>query len=339
MKSRLHSLTLHRLLAYVSGAVQLHELALITAANLPCILFFLFTNNSSWLQSGLISSSLFLVFYRLDWGCIQLLAHWAAILAGISLLYHSQTSAWLFATCCALLAACCIGITYRGQKLRTLGSWTLIPCLYIACELFSRPPTEMSGHMINAQHAAVLIGPVLLLMLRSVRRKKPFKSFLYGGSTNCGAPTAHAFAMAGGICIAVFIAAFWVRWSDLPNGQWVIWSAVSVSTGEINSMYQKLKIRAMSGIIGLTLGVLLIGMLPTAPFTTSLAAMLIPATLMIRHYPLAFASRCLLIAVAAGNLSQSESLAFSRLFNVLAGGVIGVISGYFMLKFVARDTD
>jgi len=61
------------------------------------------------------------------------------------------------------------------------------------------------------------------------------------------------------------------------------------------------------------------------------AAVLLPVTLVVRNYPIAFASRCMLIVIAAGSISQSEVAAEIRLIGVLAGGVIGVLCAYLSL--------
>ncbi|WP_159084623.1 FUSC family protein [Dongshaea marina] len=322
----------------LAGWFNLSELLLMLITTLPCLAMFWISGDHIWLKLGLVSIPLYIVQAKLRWGIFPLLGHWLLILTGFTLLYFTQDTSWRFALLCACLGACSIGLGVFGQKLRSLGSWILIPSLYLACDLYdaAHPQLMLKNYMAMLPKLPVtLIGPVLVLIyeyLKSMGQKTDCYPLLWMNKGAFGSAEHSLGWTVAGIFIAIFVTALSVKLLGINHGQWVIWSSVSVSTGELESMHRKLRHRSLGAIIGLALGIGWMFLIPQHSQINGLAAMLIPLTLVIRSYPVSFTSRCMLIAIAAGTLSQSETIATLRMLNVMAGGIIGVLCAYLMMQ-------
>jgi uncharacterized membrane protein YccC len=128
------------------------------------------------------------------------------------------------------------------------------------------------------------------------------------------------------VCPAVSLAAALVEWCQLDYGQWVIWSAVSVVTGDIVTARKKLYQRGVGALIGVSLGVLLGYALPHNMLMYDLLTVAAMLTLVsFSHYMLGFGTRCAFIVSALIVLGQAPDMAAERVFNVLLGGVIGLL--------------
>ncbi|WP_429235980.1 FUSC family protein [Aeromonas salmonicida] len=307
--------------------VRLGELFGILFASLPCIALFLYCHDSGWLTIGLISASLYLTQTSIKWGWVGLLLHWSVILVGISILFISFPYPWLFALLTALLAGGCIAISHWGCLLRSLGSWVIIPAVYIACELHAKGGSSSYMTLMRGVPVA-LLGPILLSFMNGHSwQRASLRSYLGQQSTS-------VWPMVFGIVVAVFIAALCVDTFQLEHGQWMIWSVVSVSTGERQSMYQKLGGRIKGGLLGSCVGLAGL-MLPHVDFMASMSVFLTPLTLVVRNYSLSFACRCMLIVLSTASLHQGETIALYRLLNVLAGGILGVSIGWLFIKLAS----
>jgi hypothetical protein len=330
---------LQELKRWISHWVRLSEMLFILLATLPCVVIAVTSGDHQWLSIGLVSSSLYLVQSRLGWGLLSVFGHGVLIAAGFSLLFLSQGEPWLFSFLCALLGAGSIGVTCFGRNLRTLGTWIFIPSLYLACELYDGVNPEMTSTnywAILPELGFAFLGPLLIVFIRqtSSRSGKPVKSTLGRIPPEvAGEPERNIGWSLGGIFVAIFVLSLAVQSLDIEHGQWIIWSAVSVSTGQLASMHRKLGDRGRGALAGLLLGLGIAFLFPSHGAGDELAALLLPLTLVVRNYPVAFAGRCLLIVIAAGSVAQGELAAEIRLGGVLAGGIIGVLCAHLAFFF------
>jgi uncharacterized membrane protein YccC len=135
-----------------------------------------------------------------------------------------------------------------------------------------------------------------------------------------------AAALAVGLCAWLF------ERHAIPQGQWFIWSAASVITGELQSTSKKIRDRVFGALIGVPSGIALgLFLVPHSDFWVNLAGLLTLVTIVaFREYRPAFAARCaghaLIITLLGGSLLQEGS----RLINVVGGGMIGIAIFYAM---------
>jgi uncharacterized membrane protein YccC len=126
--------------------------------------------------------------------------------------------------------------------------------------------------------------------------------------------------------LAVGVAAILVEWLHIDHGQWVIWSAVSVVTGHTASSRDKLRDRAIGAVIGVPIGVAVGLVAPHAMLAYAMASAAAVLTFVaIPWYPVAFTTRCSLVAFAIMVANGSPAIAAERIVNVLLGGVVGVL--------------
>ncbi len=284
------------------------------------------------LELAILSSSFYIPQRQLKWGILAILLQELIIMMGFFILYHSLGHPLIFTVVCTVWAGLSMGIIIHGKHLRGFASWILIPSLYFAIDFKDSPFVHSISHnwAVIAQLLAIAAaGPILVCIYEYVMDKN--NEFVLWGFNGALHPQ-FDFEEVGTIAalmLAVLMASIIVWQFNLPHAEWIIWSTASVSTGQIQSMRKKIFHRGSGAIIGLVLGLtLVVGLKGYSPFLFQVAALLIPFTLFLDVYPLAFASRCTLIVLAAGSVAHGEFEAGYRILNVILGGMAGGISGY-----------
>ncbi|WP_060585957.1 FUSC family protein [Aeromonas schubertii] len=234
-----------------------------------------------------------------------MLMHLLLIAATLATLQYLLPHPWLFALFTTLLAMLCSALSCYGEAWRTLASWVFIPALYIAYGPGSPAPLSLALLILP------LAGPFLLLSTG-----KPIDT------KQVARPMADILYPCVGLGGAVLICSLWVGYHRPPHGQWIIWSAMSVSLMETGEIYRKLKARILGAMAGGGVGLALVSLHP-AHYVATLGSILIPLTLAMRPYGLAFASRCLLIALSIEAFRGSEAVVMARVLEVAAGGILG----------------
>jgi len=234
---------------------------------------------------------------------------------------------------CAGLAGGAIALTARGARLRSLGNFTFIPSVYLACEIGENTP----GHALFAQcrhflpYAAAAIVPTLILsVFRHAGTIDPAAG--YTGhfrrimrQADFGKPQPWREPVLA-VTFAVALAASLVEWRHLGNGQWAIWSAASVVTGNAVTAGAKLGNRAAGALLGVPAGIGIGQWVPHDVFAFDLLVLASFLTIVaFSRYIIGFSMRCMLIATAIMIAGQTAAVAAERVSNVILGGVIGLI--------------
>jgi hypothetical protein len=312
----------------------------------PLFLLFIAWDNTLLLKVCLINISLFIACERLNLNIISVSLHYIFILSLFSILFFSFAQSYLFIILCALMAAGTIYCTQHGNKLRTWANYCFIPAVYLACEMHE---TVRNQQMLLSQYFNFIkLTPIALLsiiILFSFSAKKTFwslshKIFTTPIFTNAfwqeliktaeiGKPETQWRQGAITIFVGVFLAATLVITKDISRGEWVIWSAASVITGDLISSRQKFQHRLIGAFFGIALGFFATQFYPATETFYSLATIGIMLTLVaFKSYPQGFAARCFFITLAAFAASQAPEIAVERVENVIAGGAIGLLSCY-----------
>ena len=236
------------------------------------------------------------------------------------------------------MAAASVLLAGRGSKLQSLGIFTFVPALYLACEIGEGTAThEFVRHGVAfLPFLVVAMSPVLLMSAfdhlyardAEVDHLRHFSRILRWselGVRSFYGEAAIAAALSGAV------AATAVEWLHLDHGQWVIWSAASVVTGDAASGHRKLLDRMTGAVVGVPVGVA-IGLLAPKDLlaygglATGMASILAVLSLVaLRRYVVAFGLRCGCAAFVLLLASQSAAIAAERAANVILGGVIGIL--------------
>lgn len=306
---------------------------------LPILFFAFWFHEPLIIRLGLIDISLFIAATRLQSDYKLIILHYFLILIGFSFLYFSINTIGVFVVLCALMAFASILITRHGANLRTLGNYTFIPAVYLACEIRHGLPegTWVHTYLKFIAWSTLALVIILLLqyffhifktgkskiveiqsywrkMLAEIDKGEPFKEWLQPGIA---------------IFIGVFVAALLVTLLHMDNAEWLIWSTASVITTDLYLSRTKLLHRFSGALIGVAIGLCVGVFLPQSELIYSLAILGIMLTLIsFKTYFIAFSTRCFFVALAASAISKSPHVAFTRVENVFIGGVIGLTSVY-----------
>ncbi|HHK8216329.1 TPA: FUSC family protein [Serratia marcescens] len=305
----------------------------------PLLALTLATGNVDWLKASVVTISLFIVFERVELAPLGVMLHAAALLSVFMTLLYAMRAPATFILACVFAAAAAVGISACGGKLRSLGNFIFIPALYLACEI-----AEGGTHAPMIQRAWALFPylwvaalPVLALALIEHRQRAylPFENawrhyLKLHRNEGFGARVACGEALLA-VIFAVGLSAALVEWRQLDYGQWVIWSAVSVITGDMATTRNKLRQRASGALMGVPAGILLGYLIPHSDMGYELLTVATMLTLVSFHrYALGFGVRCACIACALIIAGKAPEIAAERAFNVLLGGGIGLLFAFLM---------
>lgn len=287
------------------------------------------------LRLGFLAVCLLIPAYKLGLPPLATLLHALATVAACALLFAAAAEPIVFVVAAAATAIGTIYLTRYGARLRTLGSFFFIPALYLACELREMPD--------GAEELArlVLLWPIAagaVVAVEQVRRRlagvrspaseplSALRAALLRG-VRLGDAEGHWVTHAVAVFVGVLVAAATTELFDMDERQWVIWSSVSVVTGDRREAVGKLGVRTLGVVAGAPLGLAAGWLLPQTQIVYSLALIALLMTLIaIPRYPLAFTLRCFFTGLAAVAAGGSAAIAESRVENVILGGVIGVLA-------------
>ncbi len=288
---------------------------------------------SDWLQAMIVTMSAFIVMKTSGLAPLGVVLHAFAIVGGFLVLLAALSSPPLFVAATATMAAISILATAKGRELRSLGNFTFIPALYLACEQGER--TQQVGLLAQGlaflPYMAVAVAPLIVMAAAEhVGARDPSTNLfrhsrrLRRRGADDGPPAPFIEGMAA-VALAVACAAALVEWRHIDHGQWVIWSAASVVTGDAASARRKLADRLMGAVLGVPVGVVAALMLPHFAVVPNAAAFGAMLTLVaFRRYPVGFAFRCGFAAIVLVDTGQSTLSAAARVENVVMGGLIGL---------------
>ncbi|BAO92322.1 FUSC family protein [Caballeronia cordobensis] len=320
----------------LTSEIKVWPLLRALAALSPFVVLALVTGNALWMKASLLAISTVIAEDRLALRPVGVAAHGLAIIAGTYLLLLAELVPAFFIIASMLLAAGVILLASRGERLRTLGTWTFVPVLILANELHGGRTVEALLRATPAYLPYLLVAlmpGVISAYLRS--RGKPAARWSnlddFGARTPLGEDLA---AMLASVGIAGVMVVYW----RMENAQWVIWGAASIVTGAVDTARAKLQNRAIGVMAGVPIGIVLGRyLLPHSGMAVTLATLAGFLTLVaFQRYVVGYFFRCLFVALAIMLANQSVAEAFERLTHVLAGGVIGIACVLGMHAVVGR---
>ncbi|AHI68385.1 FUSC family protein [Burkholderia thailandensis] len=316
------------LAARIGAAFDLPTLGRTLVVCAPAIALYGATGDARWLLASIATIAIAIAVERVGIAPLGALAQGAAIIAGF-LSLSCALNAWpAFVAGCAALAAAAVALSRFGARLRSLGNFVFIPSLYLTCEAAA---AHLSAPRLVPYLCAAMLPPIALSCIATLRGVPAARRLhaLSGwrDARDLGRPAAWGDAMQAivAVALAVAVAALLVEWRRIDNGQWAIWSAASVVTGDAATAHLKLRDRGLGALVGVPLGLAAGYALPQGALAYTLATLASALTLVaFRHYASGFGARCACIACASWVAQQSAAIAAERVVNVLAGGLIGV---------------
>ncbi len=299
----------------------------------PSVLLALATQNPLWLEAAVMTMSTFIAHERCGLAPLGVLAHACAVLVALLTLLCAHRYPIVWIALVTALAMISIRLTVFGSRLRTVGSYTFVPALYLSASL----PSDWG---IGASHGPwvviklMIFGAVPTLLLSVARHLKEhapeFTSLshqlrlLYHddlGDSYTG------WAQVGAVACAVIVTASLVSFADMHYGQWMIWSAVTVVAAEVSASRAKLRERCVGGCIGVLFG-LTFGVFEPHNAFVHIACVLISLLTLVAftRYIIGFCVRCAFVVMAAMASGGGALVGLERAGYVLLGGGIGLLS-------------
>ncbi|CAI0811351.1 TIGR01666 family membrane protein [Serratia entomophila] len=302
----------------------------------PLLALTLLTGDINWLKASVVTISLFIVYERVGLAPLGVACHALVLLLAFLALLLAMRQPAIFVLVCTLAAAAAVGVSAYGGKLRSLGNFTFIPALYLACETAEGvAPAQVAQRVLPLlPYLAAAVLPVLTISLveHVLAGRRWHHVFKLHRNGDLGARVACGEALFA-VGLAVALAAAIVEWGQLGYGQWVIWSAVSVVTGDTTTARKKLYQRGAGAMVGVPVGVSLGYIMPHSVLMYEFLTVAAMLTLVsFSHYALGFGARCACIASALMVIGQTPEIAAERALNVLLGGGIGLLF-VFLLHF------
>lgn len=309
----------------------------------PIVAFAIVTGDAMWLRAGIVAISSHIAAERTLLTLQGIALHGIAIALGFSLLFFTLQVPLLFVVSCGLFGAGTILLTARGQRLRSLGNFTFIPSVYTACELADGLAPHEFGSAARAFYPYLAGAMLPVLVFNAIHQWREFKHaqphatgespversrrWRLFQTDDEGPPVTEYMETMAAVGIGVALAALLVELRGLHFGQWVIWSAASVVTGNVASSRIKVRDRALGVFIGVPAGTVLSFLLPHTMLGSSLAILGVMLTLVtFRHYVVAFSSRCGLMTLSLVLAGGATYVGLARVVNVLLGGLAGILS-------------
>ncbi|KTS73511.1 FUSC family protein [Pantoea stewartii] len=296
---------------------------------LPTIMLYSVFSDENWQQAMLVSISTFIVQDRLKSSPVMVIIHSVMIsvcfLAFINVVNH----AFLFSVICSSTAAFTLRLAGWGNNLRVAGSFTFIPALYLAFEFNKNLPDNFSYTCTLPLLLYIWVATLPTLVLSFFHQWRVFmrsRSLVYRHKNpELGEKLEYKSPLIA-CAIAVFLCSMIVESEHILQGQWLIWSAVSVITGEIKNSHRKYQSRAIGVAAGGLAGMLIGTALPHNAFLIETGAIVTVLSLVsFKNYTLEYFIRCTSVAFVVTLLDEQTSLIFTRAFNVLVGGLTGVL--------------
>ncbi|MDR6497682.1 hypothetical protein J2785_000825 [Burkholderia ambifaria] len=316
--------------ASVASALDLRALTRASLVLLPLVSLALATGRAEWLIASIVTIALLVGVERVALAPLGAAAHGLLVCAGFVVLMAALAWPPAFVAATAALGAASIAITAWGRTLRSLGSYTFIPVLYLACE-----SAEGVAHGALVPRALAVLPfllagtlPVIALALADLARgsgdSRRARCLAWARRTDYG-DRAWSVELMLTVAIAVGGAAALVEWRHIEHGQWMIWSAASVVTGSTASARAKFADRVLGVLAGVPVGIFIGLQVPDDPATRAWVVFATLLTLVgIRPYRLAFATRCACAATALVVAGHAWAFAGERLVNVALGSAIGL---------------
>ncbi|USP42122.1 FUSC family protein [Acinetobacter sp. XS-4] len=318
-----------QMLSALTSEIDLRSLKRAAWVLAPLLALTLLTGDTNWLKASILTISLFITYERAELAPLGVACQALTFLLVFLTLLFAMGQPIIFVLVCALAAAAAVRVSAYGGKLRSLGNFTFIPALYLACETAEGiTPAQYSQHvLVLLPFLMVAVLPVSVISLvehiQVSHRLRHIFRLHRTGDLGTRAICGEAVVT---VCLAVALAAAIVEWRQLDYGQWVIWSAASVVTGDMATARQKLYQRGAGALVGVPLGMLLGYAMPHSLLMYELLTVTAMLTLVsFSHYILGFGARCACIASAMIVVGQTPDIAAERVLNVLLGGSIGLL--------------
>ncbi|MCY9856162.1 FUSC family protein [Vibrio mediterranei] len=308
------------------------EFYLISFGILPSLSMYFFSGDSLYVKMALISTSLIITQLTLQCSFLLTFVQYLQIIFISIILCKIQDSLIAYSLFSSLVCAYYLNLTRYGSNLKIYASFIIVPAFYLSTEMnrLGVPETEIASTYMTHLPLSILPSIIISLLTKTSNNKMNFGGIYieYNNST------ISVFA-------SVLICTLFSYYFNWQHSEWILWSAVSVCTGELSSMRAKVKHRLLGATVGITLGMIISFYTPNSDVLRYMSVALIPLTIPLKNYLFAFSTRCTLTVLSVGMISQIDEVAMYKVLSIYVGGFIGYLIGTYVIKvnLVDGNTD
>lgn len=291
-------------------------------ATLPGFIIAILTREALWLDASFLAACTLLSYSAIHSQRALALVNLLIIFILASSLAATLKWGWVYSIPLLISLAVFTGwLDNLHKNLRTLSSWLFIGCIYGGIKFSEIKPDSLELTLI---FLIALVGVLLAIFLIN----KPFAVF----SLDFSAWHSTGLVLNFKYLMPVISGLLFWHWFHIREPQWILWSSLSVVYPELETSTRKFKQRLSGVILGASLGVAVIQIIPAwNPLASYCCFVLIILSLrMFKDYFPGFILRCFLIVLYAG--SQGAETALVRSSNVLIGGLTGIFWTWILIQ-------
>lgn len=299
------------------------EFYLVLFGILPSFFMYLVSKDALYVKMALISTSLIITQLTLQCSLRVTVAQYVQILLLSVILYKLQGNVIAYSLFSSLTCAYYLNLSRYGANLRVYASFIIVPAFYLSTEVnrLGVANNELFDTYISHIPFSILPSVVLSFFTDNLRHK-----------ANLGKHYAEYNQLTVSVFLSVLACSIFSYYFNWQHSEWILWSAISVSTGEFSSMKKKVKHRLFGALLGITIGIIISIYMPTNDAVRYLSVALIPLTIPLRNYFIAFSIRCALTVLSVGPIAQIDGIAVDKISSIYIGGLIGYFMGFLVIN-------
>lgn len=338
-------------LALLRQELRLPSILRTLTALAPGVVTFVVTGDPIYLKLCVVTVSLWAGVVRVSQSLWLLIGHATVLATIMSVLYAALPCPYLFAGLCAIGAFFRAYIARGGVHLRSLGDFTLLPAVYLACEIYATDdggPGSTLAYVQTLEHFPISVASVVFTLClwqgwvhwTESGRHRPMAyaaaahralahigrlSDITVGGKPVELPSYDPTALACLHSLAVLVTGVWVTLVQLPHGQWAILSATAVITGDLRKLPSVLRDQIFGVVLGVAAAVALV---PFLTFSEAVYGLMMVgaalAAIAFSRTVVSGASKAFFAVLIAQAMGSGTRLGYERVEDVVAGALTGV---------------
>ena len=208
-------------------------------------------------------------------------------------------------------------------SMRTAVSWIMIGVIYSSFKFTHYTAAELTIKNLLLVFTIAIVGTLAAMFVYAPKKQGYASSEM---SLSCrNAPRYLRIALPLLAALGV-----WQMFA-FKEVEWLLWSAISVASLELEASATKVKHRLLGGAVGIAAGFVVSLVIPASKLLNYLIFICMMLTFRVYDkYYLAFTSRCFFIVLYANN---HISIGITRITNVLVGAIVGYIVSLILYKW------
>lgn len=297
-------------------------------ALIPGTLLYIVTDDFLYLKLGLLTISLLVGIERCQRSVFLLIMQSLIMAVSILTIFMVAPYPVVFVVLCAVYAYLSVCIGYWGERWRSVGNYIFIPALYCGYSFYYAGISTDSCVRMVALGLLIAVGSVVFATMCMGEREWSWHWKRWPLSeSDRSLLFRDALVRVGAVAVTSGLVCYF-----RPEfGQWVIWSSASVAAGEVAASHHKGSDRIIGALYGLSIGSVLSFFVVQNAYLHAAGMILILLTLVsLKHYRLAFASRCFCIVLTAKAGGFGLGIGLDRFEFVIIGGLVGLAVSFGM---------